>query len=65
MYAELAAAVQSARALGTLIKAATSLSNYNELVLAVSDVTTKLLDANTVALEAQATLAWFDTWKDR
>ena len=53
MYAEIASAIQSARALSELLKAAKSLSNYNELVAAVSEVNSKLMDATTVALSSQ------------
>ncbi|GEM_PF-2644291 len=53
MYAEFAAAVQSLNSLATLIKTANGLSNYSELVAAVSEVSTKLLAANAVALGSQ------------
>jgi len=60
MYAEIVSAVQSAKALGELVKAAHSLSNYTEFVAAVSEVSTKLMSATAVALasqEKQAALA--------
>jgi hypothetical protein len=60
MYLEIAAAIQSARSLAELVKATHSLSNYNELVAAVSEVNAKLMDATAVALasqEKQAALA--------
>ena len=53
MYAEIVGAMQSAKALSDLLKAAKSLSNYNELTLAVSDVNTRLMAASAVALEGQ------------
>ena len=53
MYAEIVSAVESVKALTTLVKAANGLSNYNELVLAVSEVNTKLMEATTVALSSQ------------
>ena len=60
MYTEIAAAVASAKTALDIAKAAHGLSNYNELVAAVSEVSTKLMDATTVALasqEKQAALA--------
>jgi formate dehydrogenase maturation protein FdhE len=53
MYTEISAAVQSLKTLGTLVKAANTLSNYNELAAAVSEVNTKLMDATAVALASQ------------
>lgn len=53
MYAEIAAAVQSAKALKDLVVAAQSLSNHNELVAAVSEVNSKLIEATAVALASQ------------
>ena len=53
MYAEISAAVQSAKALGELVKAAKQLSNYTEFVSAVSEVSAKLMDATAVALASQ------------
>ena len=53
MIAELLGAAQSVQALSTLISAANGLSNYNELVAAVSEVNTKLMQANAVALSSQ------------
>ena len=53
MYAEISAALQSARALSDLLKSAQSLTNYNELVAAVSNVNAKLIDAQGVALSGQ------------
>jgi hypothetical protein len=60
MYAEIAAAVASAKTALDIAKAAHGLTNYNELVSAVSEVSAKLMDATTVALasqEKQAALA--------
>ena len=53
MLTELMLASQSVQALGTLLKAANGLSNYNEIVAKVSEVNTKLMGANAVALVAQ------------
>jgi len=53
MYAEISAAIQSAKVLGELLKAAHGLANYNELVAAVSEVNAKLMDATAVALASQ------------
>ena len=60
MYAEISAAVASAKTALDIAKAAHGLSNYNELVSAVSEVNTKLVQATTVALaslEKQSALA--------
>jgi hypothetical protein len=53
MYAEIVSAIESAKALRELLKAANSLSNYNEIVAAVSEVSAKLMDATGVALASQ------------
>ena len=53
MLNELMLASQSVQALGTLLKAASGLANYNEIVAKVSEVNTKLMGANAVALGAQ------------
>lgn len=53
MYAEISAAIESAKMLAELLKAAKSLTNYNEFVSAVSEVNTKLMDATAVALASQ------------
>lgn len=53
MFAEITAAVQSLRTLGELAKAASSLANQQEIVMAVSDVNIKLMEAITVALASQ------------
>jgi hypothetical protein len=53
MIDELLLASQSVQALMTLLKAAQHLSNYNEIVAAVSEVNAKLMQANTVALSSQ------------
>jgi hypothetical protein len=53
MYAEIAAAISSTKTLGELLKAAHSLSNYNEFSAAVSDVNAKLMEATAVALKSQ------------
>ncbi len=78
MLNELVLASQSVQALGTLLKAASGLANYNEIVAKVSEVNSKLMAANAVALagqEKQAELAGrirdleaqlevFQTWID-
>jgi hypothetical protein len=53
MHPEIAAALRSANALVELLSTAKSLSNYDELVAAVSDVNSKLMNATTTALESQ------------
>lgn len=53
MIAELLGAAQSVQALSTLLSAANGLTNYNEIVAAVSEVNTKLMQANAVALSSQ------------
>lgn len=53
MYAEISAAIQSAKVMADLIKTARSLANYNELVAAVSEVNSKLMEATAVALASQ------------
>lgn len=50
MFAEISAAVTSAKTALDIVKAAQGLSNYNELVTAVSEVNTKLMDATVVTL---------------
>ena len=60
MFAEISAAVTSAKTALDIAKAAHGLSNYNELVAAVSEVNAKLMDATVVALaslEKQSLLA--------
>lgn len=60
MYAGIVSAIQSAKVLTTLVKAANTVSNYNDLVSAVYEVNAKLMDASAVALasqEKQAALA--------
>jgi len=60
MYAEIVAAVQSTKTLAELLKAAHSLSNYSELLTAVTTVQMKLTDAIASELasqEKQAALA--------
>jgi PHP family Zn ribbon phosphoesterase len=54
MITELLGAAQSVQSLFTLLKAAKGLANYNEIVAAVSEVNVKLMEANSVALSAQA-----------
>lgn len=59
MYAEIQAVITSGKAALDIAKAAHGLSNYNELVAAVSDVNAKLLQVTAVAFagyEAQAAL---------
>jgi len=53
MIPELLGAAQSVQALAALLKSANGLANYNEIVLAVSEVNAKLMQANSVALAAQ------------
>jgi len=53
MYAEISAAVQGVKTVADIAKAAKSLSNYNELIAAVSEVHAKLMDATAVALASQ------------
>jgi hypothetical protein len=50
MLQELLGAAQSVQALSTLLKAANGLSNFNEIVAAVADVNTKLVQAQAVSL---------------
>lgn len=50
MYAEIASVFTSVNALSTLLRSAQSLGNYNEIVAAVSEVNTKLIQAQTGAL---------------
>ena len=45
MYAEIVAAVQSAKALSEMVKAANSLSNHTQMIAAVNAVEEKLGDA--------------------
>jgi Zn finger protein HypA/HybF involved in hydrogenase expression len=59
MFNEISAAVSSAKVALDIAKAAHGLSNYNELVAAVSEVNSKLVDATVVtlaSLEKQAAL---------
>jgi hypothetical protein len=53
MYAEISAAISSARTALDIAKTAQSLSNFNELVAAISEVNTKLMDATAIALASQ------------
>ena len=53
MIAEITGVVQSVKALNDLIKAARDLKNFNELVAAVSEVNSKLMEAQSAALLAQ------------
>lgn len=53
MYVEINAALQSMKVIGDWIRANKSLSNYNELVSAVSEVNSKLMRANEIALASQ------------
>ena len=53
MYAEFSSAVASAKLALDIAKAANGLSNYNDLVSAVSDVNTKLMQATAIALASQ------------
>ena len=59
MYAEIQSAIASAKVALDIAKAAHGLSNYNELVAAVSEVNAKLVEATVVtlaSLEKQSTL---------
>ena len=56
MYAELSSAVASAKTALELAQAAKGLSNFNELVAAVSEVNTKLMEAYAVGFAAQEKL---------
>ena len=53
MYAEISAAIASAKTALDIAKAAHGLANFNELVAAVSEVNTKLIQATAVALASQ------------
>jgi hypothetical protein len=59
MFTEISAAISSAKVALDIAKAAHGLSNYNELVAAISEVNAKLVDANLVtlaSLEKQSSL---------
>lgn len=59
MVSEINAAIQSVKVLSDLLRAAHSLSNYNEFVTAIYEVSAKLMAVTSVALasqEKQATL---------
>ena len=53
MYAEISAAIQSVKAVSELARSATSLANYNELITAISEVNSRLMEATAVALASQ------------
>ena len=53
MYTEISAAIASAKTALEIIKSAKDLANYGELVAAVSEVSSKLMDATAVALASQ------------
>ena len=53
MYAEISSAIASAKTALDLAKAANGLTNYNELVTAISEVNAKLMNATAVALASQ------------
>jgi Zn finger protein HypA/HybF involved in hydrogenase expression len=53
MYTEISAAIASTKTALEIIKSANGLANYGELVAAVSEVSTKLMDATAVALASQ------------
>lgn len=61
MYAEIQAAIASARLLGDIITASKDLRNYNELAGAVSEVNAKLMQATAVALASQEKQALLST----
>ena len=50
MYAEISAAIASVKTALEIAKAANSLSHYNELVSALSEVNAKLMDATVTAM---------------
>lgn len=53
MYAEISSAISSAKTALELVQAAKDLSNFNELVAAVSEVSAKRMDAHDVAFASQ------------
>ena len=53
MYNEISSAIASAKVALDIAKAAHGLSNYNELVAAVSEVNAKLVDATVVTLASR------------
>ncbi len=53
MYTEINAALQATKVLYDIAKANKGLTNYNELVSAVSEVNARLVDANAAALSSQ------------
>ncbi|MDD5758706.1 MAG: hypothetical protein PHI06_06445 [Desulfobulbaceae bacterium] len=53
MYAEISAAIASAKTALDIAKTAHNLSDFNNLVSAISEVNTKLMDATAVALASQ------------
>ena len=53
MYLEINAAIQSLKVVSDCLNANKELTNYNELVAAVSEVSAKLTNANSVALASQ------------
>jgi hypothetical protein len=53
MYAEISSAIASVKTAIDIAKAAKGLSNYNELVSALSEVNAKLMSATGVALASQ------------
>lgn len=53
MYAEISAAIASTKTALDIAKAAHELSNFNELVAALSEVNAKLMQATAVALASQ------------
>ena len=53
MYAEITAAIQSVKTVSELAKAASSMANHNDLMAAVSEVNSRLMDATAVALASQ------------
>jgi hypothetical protein len=53
MYTEISAAIQSAKALSELLKAAHGLANYNDFVTAIYEINAKLMEATAVALASQ------------
>ncbi len=53
MYTEISAAIQSVKAVAELAKAANTIANHNELMTAVNEVHSRLMEATAVALAAQ------------
>ena len=61
MISELIGAAQSVQSLSSLLIAANKLSNYNEIVSAISEINSKLMHANSFALLSQEKIAYQQT----